>query len=143
MTGFEKFGKHGYVSQSKINTIIDYLEKGELMGTQCEECNSLYFPPRADCPRCRGDKMTWLPIDNKCKLITFTEVHFGPPEFQKDTPYILGLAEMDQGTRIFAPISEGFDKTTLKPGLELTLRPTKDQHRVYYRLEKKKDSTSG
>src|SRR2546430_11336554 len=75
------------------------------MGTRCKECDTLYFPPRADCPKCRGSEIAWVPIDGKGKLITFTEVYFAPPAFQDATPYLLGLAELDDGLRVFAPIS--------------------------------------
>jgi len=102
--GFEKFGKHGYVSQAKVAPIVDYLKKGELAGTKCLECGALYFPPKADCPKCRSTKFDWVPLNENCKLITFTEVFFAPPEFQKETPYLLGLAELEEGPRVFAPI---------------------------------------
>ena len=136
--GFEMFGKHGYVSQAKVAPIVDYLKKGELAGTKCLECGALYFPPKADCPKCRSTKFDWVPLDQNCKLITFTEVFFAPPEFQKDTPYLLGLAELEKGPRVFAPIDQGFDRQYLKPGALLELHPVTNENRAFYRLEKRK-----
>lgn len=136
MLGFEKFGKHGYVSQSKITPIIEYLEKGELMGTRCEQCDSLYFPPRSDCSKCRSGEMAWVPVNKECKLVTFTEVYFSPPNFQKETPYLLGLAEMKHGARVFAPINSDIQRGRLAPGLSLFLLPAKEGNGVFYRLEK-------
>src|SRR3989442_6588512 len=81
--GFEKFGKHAYVSHAKVAPIVDYLKKGELAGTKCLECDSLYFPPKVDCPKCISTKLDWVPLNENCKLITFTEMVFAPPELHK------------------------------------------------------------
>jgi uncharacterized protein len=133
--GFEKFGRFGYVSQTKIAPLVSYLEKNEIMATRCNKCGTLYFPPRADCVKCRGSEFTWIPIEGKGKLITFTEVYFAPPAFQDSTPYLLGLAELESGLRVFAPISGQIDRKNLKPGLDLVLRPKKAGEGVYYALE--------
>src|SRR6266700_1819757 len=47
--GFEKFGRFGYVSQTKINPLLSYLEKGQIAATRCKKCGRTYFPPRAEC----------------------------------------------------------------------------------------------
>ena len=138
--GFEKFGKHGYVSQAKVAPIVDYLKKGELAGTKCLECGSLHFPPRADCPKCRSTKSDWVSLNQNCKLITFTEVFFAPPEFQKETPYLLGLAELEEGPRVFAPIDHGIDRKYLKPGALLWLRPVANENWAFYQLEKREQN---
>ena len=135
--GFEKFGRFGYVSQTKIAPLVFYLEKNQIMGTQCKKCETLYFPPRADCPKCRVSEIAWVPIEGKGKLVTFTEVFFAPPAFQEATPYLLGLAELDDGLRVFAPISRELDREDLKPGLDLVLRAKQVGEGVFYQLESK------
>ena len=133
--GFEKFGRFGYVSQTKVSPLVSYLEKNQIMGTRCKECGTLYFPPRADCSKCRGSEVAWVPIDTSGKLVTFTEVFFAPPSFQDSAPYLLGLAELEDGVRVFAPISNEIDRKALKPGLELALKPKQAGEGVYYQLE--------
>jgi uncharacterized protein len=133
--GFEKFGRFGYVSQTKIAPLVSYLEKNQIMATKCKECGTTYFPPRADCPKCRASEITWIPIEGKGRLVTFTEVFFAPPAFQDSTPYLLGLAELEGGLRVFAPISNQVNHTDLRPGLELVLRPKQAGEGVYYQLE--------
>ena len=102
---------------------------------RCKECGTLYFPPRADCPKCRGNEIEWVPVEGKGKLVTFTEVYFAPPAFQDSTPYLLGLAELEGGMRVFAPISNEVDRKNLKPGLELVLRSKKVGEGVFYQLD--------
>lgn len=134
--GFEKFGQTGYLSQTKVIPLVAYLEKGVVAGTRCKNCGRLYFPPRADCLDCRKSEVDWVPIEGKAKLVTFTEVYFGPPAFEHSTPYLLGLAEFDNGLRVFAPISRDLDGKDLKPELELVLKPRKLGEGVFYQLEK-------
>jgi uncharacterized OB-fold protein len=136
MLGFEKFGQSPYISQTKVTPLISYLEKGVVAGTRCKKCGRLYFPPRADCLDCRKSEVEWVPIQGKAKLVTFTRVYFGPPAFEQSTPYLLGLAEFDNGLRVFAPISHDLDPGELKTDLELVLKPRHSGEGVFYQLEK-------
>lgn len=133
--GFERFGKFGYVSQTKILPMLAFLEKNQIPATKCKKCGTTSFPPRADCPNCRSNSVEWVPIDESCRLVTFTQVHFAPPAFQQDTPYMLGVAELNNGLRVFAPISSEVEGNALKPGLKLVLKPVKAGGGLYYQLE--------
>ncbi len=134
--GFEKFGRHGYVSQTKVNPLLSYLEKGQVAATKCKKCGRTYFPPRADCLDCRHSTIEWIVLDGKSSLVTFTQVFFAPPAFQPEAPYFLGLAELKNGLRVFAPISPTRPKAQLKPGAELELRVAKGSgENLYYWLE--------
>jgi uncharacterized OB-fold protein len=134
--GFERFGQSPYISQTKVTPLISYLEKGVVAGTRCKKCGRLYFPPRADCLDCRKSEVEWVPIQGKAKLVTFTQVYFGPPAFEQSTPYLLGLAELDNGLRVFAPISHDLDPRELKTDIELVLKPRHSGEGVFYQLEK-------
>jgi len=75
-------------------------------------------------------------LDGKSNLITFTQVFFAPLAFQPETPYMLGLAELTNGLRVFAPISPTVDKKQLKPGVELNLKVAKgSRDNLYYWLD--------
>ena len=134
--GFEKFGRFGYVSQTKINPLLSYLEKGQIATTKCKKCRRTYFPPRADCLDDRHSGIEWVVLDGKSNLVTFTKVFFAPPAFQPETPYLLGLAELSNGLRVFAPISASVDEKQLKPGTELNLKVAKGaRDNLFYWLE--------
>jgi hypothetical protein len=135
--GFEKFGKFGYVSQTKIASMVSFLEKDQLPATRCKKCKTLHFPPRADCQNCRNASVDWVTLDGSCTLVTFTEVHFAPPQFQAEAPYLLGLAELKEGPRVFAPIDSKIDRSTVKPGVRMVLRVEKrGGDGLYYQLQK-------
>ena len=124
------------MSQTKINPLLSYLEKGQIAATKCKECERTYFPPRADCPDDRHSAIEWVVLDGKSNLVTFTKVFFAPPAFQPETPYLLGLAELSNGLRVFAPISASVDEKQLKPGTELNLKVAKGaRDNLFYWLE--------
>ena len=74
--------------------------------------------------------------------MTFTEVFFAPPTFQAEAPYLLGVAELENGLRVFAPISGEVQRAELSPGLGLTLRPKQAGGRVFYELGKMESRSS-
>jgi len=42
---FKRFGTVGFTSVTKVNGLIDYLEKGKVMDTYCQGCGLKFFPP--------------------------------------------------------------------------------------------------
>jgi len=93
-----------------------------------------------DCLNCRESNVEWIPIDGRGKLVTFTEVHLAPPAFQQETPYLLGLAELEEGPRVFAPIDSRIARDYLKPGALLALHPSTNENGAFYQLEKREQN---
>ena len=42
---FKKFGSVSFISMSRVNDFIDYLDKGKLMGNRCTQCGRSFFRP--------------------------------------------------------------------------------------------------
>jgi len=133
----EKFGKVNFVKEAKIHDFIRFLENGKIAATRCKKCKKLHFPPRADCESCLSDEMEWVTLRDKCKLITYTSVHFAPPRFRYDCPYLLALAQFEEGLRVFAPLSKEIKQEEIKIGMPLKLEVTKlIGDRIIYELKK-------
>jgi uncharacterized OB-fold protein len=119
---FGKFGKVSYVAETKLQDFIRYLEQGKIMGSKCKNCNRIYFPPRADCD-CMSGEPEWVELNSKCHLITYTTVHFAPASFRYDVPYILGVAQFEEGPTVFAPLSQDIKNEEIRIGMPLRLTP--------------------
>ena len=133
----EKFGKVNFVGEAKIHDFMRFLEDGKIAGTRCKKCKKLYFPPRADCESCLSTEMEWVTLSDKCKLITYTNVHFAPPRFRYDCPYLIALAQFEKGLRVFAPLSKKIKEDEIKIGMDLKLTVTKlIGDRIIYELRK-------
>lgn len=118
--GFERFGRKSFTSQTKVGPFIEYLEKGELRGTQCKSCGKQYFPPRADCPGCLGSDMDWFKIEGVGALVSFTRAGFAPTGFEADVPYTLALADFN-GTKVFGRLSNTVPEEETSVGMSLNI----------------------
>lgn len=92
-----------------------YLGEHKLMAARCTNCGSVYVPPRAICPKCHGDGLEWVETSGRGKLAAFTVIYSGPTfmveqGFDRKNPYISGIVELEEGTRISARIT-GIDPT--------------------------------
>jgi uncharacterized OB-fold protein len=115
---FKKFGTVSFTSITKTNDFIDYLEKGQVMGTRCKDCKMAFFPPRADCHHCLASNMEWFEVKGKGKLISYSKLEYAPIGFQEDVPYCIAL--LDYGDyKVFGRISSDLPEGEIKVGLKM------------------------
>lgn len=72
---------------------------------RCQKDGIYIFYPRAVCPYCMSDQITWVTASGKGKVYSFTVVHQHPnPAFQAEAPYIVALIELDEGVRMMSTV---------------------------------------
>jgi uncharacterized OB-fold protein len=115
---FKKFGTVSFTAISKTNDFVDYLEKGKVMGTRCQDCGRVFFPPRADCHQCLTDNMEWFEVSGTGKLVTYSKLQFAPVGFEADLPYC--IAVVDYGDyKVFGRISSDVPEDEIKLGMAM------------------------
>lgn len=115
---FKKFGTVSFTSVTKVNDFIDYLEEGKVMGTRCQECGMVFFPPRADCYHCLSGSVEWFEVSGKGKLTSYSKLQYAPVGFEGDLPY--SIAILDYGDyKIFGRISSDIPEDEIKLGMEM------------------------
>jgi uncharacterized OB-fold protein len=105
-----------------------YLAEHKLMAARCAKCGGVYAPPRAICPKCRSEEMEWVETSGRGKLAGFTVIYSGPTfmveqGFDRKTPYVSGIVELEEGGFISARIT-GLDVSKpaeIKIGTPLTV----------------------
>lgn len=133
--GFEQFGVVSFTSTTKAAQFVDFLMNNELKGTVCKDCGAKFFPPRTDCNVCLGENMDWYSIAGQGTLLSFTKAMFAPAGFEKDVPYLLGVAQFEDGTKVFARLDKSLDESIIKPGLKVVIKVVHlDNDRVSYEL---------
>jgi len=115
---FKKFGTVSFTAITKTNDFISYLEEGKIMGTKCKDCGALYFPPRSDCYKCLTSNVEWFEVSGIGKLLSFSELKYGPVGFENDLPYTIALLDYS-GYKIFGRISNDIPYEDLAVGMEL------------------------
>ena len=78
------------------------------------------------CPECRGTKFSDCTLANTGKVVTYTVQHVAGGPFTDQTPFAVGIIEMDDGVRIMAQIVD-VPRDSLKCGLAVRLVTRKVQ----------------
>ena len=107
-----------------------------LLGSRCEACASVYFPPAPACknPGCEHGRVVDVEFGARGKLWSYTIQYYPPPApFRFDepfTPFAIGLVDLPEGLRVVAMMSAE-DPEALRIGapVELVIEPmyTDDQ----------------
>jgi uncharacterized OB-fold protein len=96
------------------------LSDNELATTFCDRCRRYGFPPRARCLRC-GGAAEWRRLSGRGRVYAFTQQERG---LRFTAPQAIGIAELEEGVRVFGLFEEPFER--LGVGLPLEVRPRID-----------------
>jgi uncharacterized protein len=133
--GFDQFGIISFTGVTKAEQFVEFLKNDEIRGTACKECGAKFFPPRSDCSRCLSDDMEWFTVSGEGTLVTFTKAMFAPAGFEKDVPYVLGVAEFADGVKVFGRLDRGLPDEGVKAGMKVKVRVLNlENERVSYEL---------
>ncbi len=92
----------------------------ELRIQRCTSCGRLRHPPLPACAACRSFDWDTVTASGRGTLYSFVVVHYPQvPSFEY--PLIIGLVELEEGTRVVANI-EGVDRGDLQIGIALDAR---------------------
>jgi len=125
------------ISVERIRRFFEGLAEGKVYATRCKHCGTVYFPPQADCPRCRRSDMEWVEIKGEGELLTYTVIYTKPASFAHYPDYAVGIAHFpDPGVNVLAWISEN-DPKKLRVGMKVRLKVVRRQPENYltYELE--------
>lgn len=72
---------------------------------RCEACGRFVFYPRALCPHCHEDRMSWTEVGGHGTVYSFT-VSRRPatPELAERVPYVVALVDLDEGARMMSTV---------------------------------------
>jgi uncharacterized OB-fold protein/acyl dehydratase len=76
---------------------------GEILIQKCSACGALRHPPRPMCPECQSTEWGSVPSAGSGSVHSFVVMHH-PPMPGYDFPAAIGLIDLDEGTRLVAPI---------------------------------------
>jgi len=78
---------------------------GRFILPQCRACGRFHFYPRAQCPYCASDDLTWIDAKTGGSIVSCTTVSRAPaPAFEADIPYTLAVVETADGPCLFGRI---------------------------------------
>ena len=98
-----------------------------LNGIACPACQKQAFGRLLACPHCGSDQ-NLRPIQFKPtgQLLGFTKITDAPADFEKNSPYIIGLIDLGQGARLTTQIVDCTPKDLqIGQDLEAVMRKVK------------------
>jgi uncharacterized OB-fold protein len=83
----------------------DAARRHELVVQRCDACATLRHYPQYLCPKCRSDAWSWVPVDGKGVVYSFTVTHraFGAAWAER-VPYAIATIELDNGIRMLSDL---------------------------------------
>ncbi len=67
-----------------------------MVGTKCTVCDSLYFPPKLLCPKCRRHgAVTPYKFSGEGVIESYTIIHSAPVGFENQVPYVVAIVKTD------------------------------------------------
>lgn len=95
-------------------------QRYRLEAEKCMGCGRVLFPPRLICPACGQREFEKTRLAESGALLTYTIIRVAPEGFEDQTPYAVGIAEMDDGAHLTAQVVD-CDFARLKVGLRVKL----------------------
>ena len=103
-------------------------QRYRLEAERCASCGMEFFPPRLVCQGCGGRKFLPVKLGDTGKLLTYTVIRVGPSEFCEQTPYAMGIVELEGGVRMTAQIADvDFDDLEVGMPIRIEFRKIREE----------------
>ncbi|RFU64990.1 Zn-ribbon domain-containing OB-fold protein [Peribacillus glennii] len=103
----------------------DSKQKPYLIGSACQQCGDIHFPPKGACPNClKPNTLQEVKIGEKGKISSFSILHVAPPGFP--VPHVQAMVKLDEGPLVFSILkTEDIDSVALNQLVRLTIGPVR------------------
>jgi uncharacterized OB-fold protein len=81
-------------------------QRYRLEANRCKKCGKTHFPPRLVCAGCKSRDFETVKLKDEGKLLTYTVIRIPPSQFVEQSPYAMGIVELDGGTRILTQVAD-------------------------------------
>ena len=99
----------------------EFPQRYRLEAVKNKDTGEVYFPPR--CVSKDGKKFNaeLYVLPDEGKIFTFTIIETPPSQFKDEAPYVVGIIELIDGTRVTCQITDVADKSWLAIGKKVRL----------------------
>lgn len=103
-------------------------QRYRLQASVCVKCKSIFFPPRLICRKCRSQEFEKVNLPENGKIYAFTIVRVSTSQFSDQTPYAIGIIELENGVRITTQIVDcDFSAIKTGGGVKLEFRKIQEE----------------
>lgn len=98
--------------------LFEEADGGRLYANRCASCGRVYFPQAPFCFDCLEKEMKEVILSRRGRLYSYTIGRMASTHFQP--PYAVGLIDLPEGVRVFAPLVMTEDET-YRIGMDMEL----------------------
>ncbi len=103
-------------------------QRYRLEAGRCKKCGKVYFPPRTHCGECKSNEFETIKLSDSGKILTYTVIRVGPPNFSQETPYAVGIVEVNDGVKITMQIADiDVNKVEIGQKVKIVFRRIQDE----------------
>ena len=112
------------------------LALGELRIQRCNSCSKAVFYPRAICPHCFSDQLSWIVASGKGTIYSYTVAHQAFGSFAADIPFVVALIELEEGARMMSRLLDApRERVTVGTAVKVTFEKVEEDLTLpYFRL---------
>ncbi|MDE1860619.1 MAG: Zn-ribbon domain-containing OB-fold protein [Candidatus Micrarchaeota archaeon] len=107
-----------------------------LIGNECKNCGTRYFPPRIVCRKCgRKSKMSDFKFNGDGEIVSFTKISVPPDTFKDEAPYFVGVVKLAEGPQVEGHIIDNGGKIAIGTKVRAAFRKMYvdgDEGLIYY-----------
>ena len=104
----------------------EYPQRYRLEASRFTKSGKTYFPPRTVDPETGDTEQELVRLPDTGKLLTYTIIRVAPGQWNDEAPYALGIAELADGTRLTAMMTD-CDVEKVQIGMEVRVEFRKIQ----------------
>ncbi len=94
-----------------------------LIGSRCERCGRIYYPPRRICPACKSREFEEMELSGRGRLVTFTVIRSPPKGYERYAPYVVGMVRLEEGVNVVSQVVDcPIEEVRIGMRLEATFR---------------------
>ncbi|WP_414469891.1 Zn-ribbon domain-containing OB-fold protein [Methanobacterium sp. ACI-7] len=104
-------------------------QRYSLIGSECSQCGTVFFPKRVICPECRRKgNLEDIQLNGNGKIHTYSVITTPTDEFKTIAPYVVAIVELEEGTKLTTQIVD-CDPEDVKIGdeVEMVFRRIKEE----------------
>ena len=123
-----------WVGETGSRFLIALRDEEKILGNRCDNCSTVYVPPRKNCGRCFVDMGEWVELGNQGIVRAHTIVRFSYPLQPTEVPFAYALIQLDGADVSLAHIVKK-DLDRLKNGVRVRARFRDKQERKGHILD--------
>jgi uncharacterized protein len=99
------------------------LRRGEFTLQHCDACGKAIFYPRAHCPHCWSETLTWRAASGRGTVKSFSVIHRpGHFAWSAVAPYVIALIDLEEGPTMLSQLLID-DVNAARVGMKVSVRP--------------------